>query len=73
MFLPPECCNISPSLPALLDYAVGNKPQAMGAVTALQQLNKYEKKICNRRIEFSFTSAYGKSNNYSSRLFTTIF
>ncbi|CAH0555004.1 unnamed protein product [Brassicogethes aeneus] len=44
VLLPPDCCNVSPSLPLLLDYAVGNVPQAIGAVTALQQLHKLMKK-----------------------------
>ncbi|XP_066151016.1 rapamycin-insensitive companion of mTOR [Euwallacea fornicatus] len=40
LYLPPGCCNVSPSLPALIDYATNSKPQAMAAVTALQQLHK---------------------------------
>ncbi|KRT79746.1 hypothetical protein AMK59_7830, partial [Oryctes borbonicus] len=44
ILLPPECCNISPALPNLLEYAVSNKPQALRAITALQQLHKLLKR-----------------------------
>ncbi|KAI4461161.1 cytosolic regulator pianissimo [Holotrichia oblita] len=44
ILLPPECCNISPALPNLLEYAVTNKPQALRAITALQQLHKLLKR-----------------------------
>lgn len=44
LLLPPGCCNLSPSLPTLLDYATRSKPQAMAAITALQQLHKLMKK-----------------------------
>ncbi|XP_022918120.2 rapamycin-insensitive companion of mTOR [Onthophagus taurus] len=40
VMLPPECCNLSPALPDLLKYAVTNKPQALRAITALQQSHK---------------------------------
>lgn len=39
LLLPPECCNVTPALPNLLEYAT-KRPQALGAVTALQQLHK---------------------------------
>ncbi|KAK9881647.1 hypothetical protein WA026_017167 [Henosepilachna vigintioctopunctata] len=38
--LPPECCNTSPALPTLIEYATENTPQAIGAVTALVQFHK---------------------------------
>ncbi|XP_019772703.2 rapamycin-insensitive companion of mTOR [Dendroctonus ponderosae] len=44
LYLPPGCCNVSPSLPTLLDYATQSKPQAMAAITALQQLHKLMQK-----------------------------
>lgn len=40
VLLPPGCCNVSPSLPSLLEYATKSKPQAIAAITALQQLHK---------------------------------
>uniref|UniRef100_A0A1Y1M3X9 Rapamycin-insensitive companion of mTOR n=1 Tax=Photinus pyralis TaxID=7054 RepID=A0A1Y1M3X9_PHOPY len=43
ILLPPECCNITPPLPNLLEYAT-KRPQALGAVTALQQLHKLLKR-----------------------------
>ncbi|XP_017771831.1 PREDICTED: rapamycin-insensitive companion of mTOR isoform X1 [Nicrophorus vespilloides] len=44
LFLPPECCNITPALPNLLGYATKDKPQALAAVTGLQQLHKLLKR-----------------------------
>ncbi|KAL3268353.1 hypothetical protein HHI36_007469 [Cryptolaemus montrouzieri] len=44
IILPPECCNTSPALPTLLEYATKNTPQAIGAVTALVQFHKLLKK-----------------------------
>ncbi|KAK4875147.1 hypothetical protein RN001_011569 [Aquatica leii] len=43
ILLPPECCNVTPALPNLLEYAT-RKPQALGAITALQQLHKLLKR-----------------------------
>ncbi|KAF5269709.1 hypothetical protein FQA39_LY08632 [Lamprigera yunnana] len=43
ILLPPECCNITPALPNLLEYAT-KRPQALGAITALQQLHKLLKR-----------------------------
>ncbi|KAJ3642860.1 hypothetical protein Zmor_025609 [Zophobas morio] len=40
VLLPPECCNISPALPSLLEYATCGNPQAVKAVNGLQQLQK---------------------------------
>ncbi|XP_050502878.1 rapamycin-insensitive companion of mTOR [Diabrotica virgifera virgifera] len=44
VLLPPGCCNISPSLPSLLEYATKSKPQAIAAITALQQLHMLMKR-----------------------------
>lgn len=44
LLLPPGCCNISPSLPALIEYATKSRPQAIGAITALQQFHKLMKR-----------------------------
>lgn len=40
ILLPPECCNITPALPNLLEYATTNSPQALTAISALQQQHK---------------------------------
>ncbi|XP_056646449.1 rapamycin-insensitive companion of mTOR [Diorhabda sublineata] len=44
VLLPPGCCNVSPSLPSLLEYATKSKPQAIAAITALQQLHMLMKR-----------------------------
>lgn len=40
ILLPPECCNISPPLPSLLESASSGQPQAVKAINGLQQLQK---------------------------------
>ncbi|CAG9860535.1 unnamed protein product [Phyllotreta striolata] len=44
VLLPPGCCNVSPSLPSLLYYAAKSKPQAIAAITALEQLHTLMKR-----------------------------
>ncbi|XP_030749931.1 rapamycin-insensitive companion of mTOR [Sitophilus oryzae] len=67
VLLPPGCCNLSPPLPALVDYATKSKPQAMAAITALQQLHKLMKK---RPASYSLHLDYiiRNSSNKRSRL-----
>ncbi|XP_038210519.1 rapamycin-insensitive companion of mTOR-like [Zerene cesonia] len=39
ILLPPQICNITPALPALVSQASAGKPQALAAVAALQRLH----------------------------------
>ncbi|CAG5039959.1 unnamed protein product [Parnassius apollo] len=39
LFLPPQICNISPTLPSLMSQASAGKPQALAAVAALRRLH----------------------------------
>ncbi|CAK1553660.1 unnamed protein product [Leptosia nina] len=39
VLLPPQICNITPALPALVSQASAGKPQALAAVAALQRLH----------------------------------
>ncbi|XP_050303046.1 rapamycin-insensitive companion of mTOR [Anthonomus grandis grandis] len=64
LYLPPGCCNVSPSLPKLIEYATKSKPQAMGAITALQQLHKLMRK---RPASYSLHLDYVIRNNSTSK------
>ncbi|XP_018577043.1 rapamycin-insensitive companion of mTOR isoform X2 [Anoplophora glabripennis] len=65
VLLPPGCCNVSPSLPSLLEYATKSKPQAIAAITALQQLHKLMKR---RPASYSLHLDYIIRNSYHKRL-----
>ncbi|KAJ8979985.1 hypothetical protein NQ317_016648 [Molorchus minor] len=65
ILLPPGCCNISPSLPSLLEYATKCQPQAISAITALQQLHKLMKR---RPASYSLHLDYIIRSSYHKRL-----
>ncbi|CAH1957732.1 unnamed protein product [Acanthoscelides obtectus] len=65
ILLPPGCCNISPSLPTLLDYASKSKPQAIAAITALEQLHMLMKR---RPASYSLHLDYIIRNSYHKRM-----
>ncbi|KAJ8944879.1 hypothetical protein NQ318_020935, partial [Aromia moschata] len=65
ILLPPGCCNVSPSLPTLLEYATKSKPQAIAAITALQQLHKLMKR---RPASYSLHLDYIIRSSYHKRL-----
>nr|XP_023027367.1 rapamycin-insensitive companion of mTOR [Leptinotarsa decemlineata] len=65
VLLPPGCCNVSPSLPTLLEYATKSKPQAIAAVTALEQLHMLMKR---RPASYSLHLDYIIRNSYHKRM-----
>ncbi|KAG5892421.1 hypothetical protein JTB14_003357 [Gonioctena quinquepunctata] len=65
VLLPSGCCNISPSLPTLLEYATKSKPQAIAAITALEQLHMLMKR---RPASYSLHLDYIIRNSYHKRL-----
>ncbi|CAG9817290.1 unnamed protein product [Phaedon cochleariae] len=65
VLLPPGCCNLSPSLPLLLEYATRSKPQAIAAITALEQLHMLMKR---RPASYSLHLDYIIRNSYYKRM-----
>jgi hypothetical protein len=68
ILLPPECCNVSPALPSLLEYATHGKPQAIKAVNGLQQLQKLLKaRPASYSLHLDFILRSGGNIKFSSK------